>query len=67
MELSGVPFELVHNHTTMDAPETVYYIRSIPNIIISYPALNIHQLILKNGLPQIMTMMKIGGYLKIVN
>lgn len=24
---SGVPFKVVHNHTTVDAPETVYFIR----------------------------------------
>lgn len=26
---SGVPFELHHNHTTADAPQTVYYVRKI--------------------------------------
>lgn len=51
MELSGVPYDLVHNHTTMDAPETVYYIRSIPNVQISYPDINIHQLIIKKHIP----------------
>lgn len=25
--LSGVPFEIIHNHTTVDYPETVYYVR----------------------------------------
>lgn len=24
---AGIPFEAVHNHTTADAPETVYHIR----------------------------------------
>lgn len=24
---SGIPFEVIHNHTTVDAPETVYFIR----------------------------------------
>ena len=24
---SGVPFEIQHNHTTADAPQTVYYVR----------------------------------------
>ena len=24
---AGCPFEVVHNHTTVDAPETVYFIR----------------------------------------
>ena len=27
-ERAGIPFEVMHNHTTVDAPETVYYIRS---------------------------------------
>lgn len=26
-EKSGIPFEVLHNHTTADAPETVYHIR----------------------------------------
>ncbi|MCM1328071.1 MAG: phosphoadenosine phosphosulfate reductase family protein [Ruminococcus sp.] len=51
MELSGLPFDLVHNHTTMDAPETVRYIRSIPDIQIDYPATTIHQLIVKKHMP----------------
>lgn len=25
---AGIPFEVVHNHTTADAPETVYFVRS---------------------------------------
>lgn len=51
MELSGLPYDLVHNHTTMDAPETVYYIRSIPNIQIDYPETSIHRLIVKRHMP----------------
>lgn len=51
MELSGLPFDLVHNHTTMDAPETVLYIRSIPNIQIDYPDTTIHRLIVKKHVP----------------
>lgn len=51
MDLSGLPFDLVHNHTTMDAPETVRYIRSIPNIQIDYPDTTIHQLIVKKHMP----------------
>lgn len=27
-ERAGIPFEVMHNHTTVDAPETVYFIRS---------------------------------------
>ena len=51
MVLAGVPYDLVHNHTTMDAPETVYYVRSIPGIQITYPDLSIHQLIVKKRMP----------------
>lgn len=32
--LAGVPHEIHHNLTTMDAPETVAYVKSIPNVII---------------------------------
>ncbi len=64
MELSGVPYDLVHNHTTMDAPETVYYIRSIPNVQISYPDLNIHQLIVKKHMPPTRIQRYCCSYLK---
>lgn len=50
-ELSGVRFDLVHNHTTVDAPETVYYVRSIPNIQISYPNTTMWALIVKKRMP----------------
>lgn len=50
-ELAGVKHELHHNHTTADAPETVYHVRNIPNIIIHYPKLTIWQLIVKKGFP----------------
>lgn len=36
-ELAGVKYELVHHHTTVDYPETVQYIRSMPNIHVEYP------------------------------
>lgn len=49
--LAGVSFDLVHNHTTVDAPETVRYIRSIPDMIISYPEISMWKLIEKNGIP----------------
>lgn len=32
--LAGVKHDIVHNLTTVDAPETVRYIKSIPNVII---------------------------------
>lgn len=53
---SGVRFMIIHNHTTLDAPETVYYIRKkfaewtaqgIP-CKIYYPELNFWRLCLKN-------------------
>lgn len=31
-ELSGVKYELHHNLTSVDAPETVNYIKSIPGV-----------------------------------
>jgi 3'-phosphoadenosine 5'-phosphosulfate sulfotransferase (PAPS reductase)/FAD synthetase len=33
-ELAGVRHEIHHNLTTVDAPETIQYIKSIPNVII---------------------------------
>lgn len=33
-ELAGVKHDIVHNLTTVDAPETIRYVKSIPNIII---------------------------------
>lgn len=50
-ELAGVKHDIVHNHTTADAPETVRYIRSIPKIEISYPELTMWQLIVKKKMP----------------
>ena len=50
-ELAGVQYDLVHNHTTVDAPETVHYVRSIPNIQISMPKYTMWQLIVKKHIP----------------
>lgn len=50
-ELAGVKYEIHHNHTTVDAPETVYHIRSIPNVIVHYPKMSMWQLIVKKGFP----------------
>lgn len=50
-ELAGVPYDLVHNHTTVDAPETVYYIRTIPKIQIIKPEITMWDLIVKNRMP----------------
>lgn len=34
-QLAGVKHDIVHNLTTVDAPETVHYIKSIPGVIIN--------------------------------
>ena len=34
-QLAGVKHDIVHNLTTVDAPETIQYIKSIPNVQIS--------------------------------
>lgn len=34
-ELAGVKHDIVHNLTTVDAPETIQYIKSIPDVIIN--------------------------------
>jgi len=54
--LADVPHTLIHNLTTADAPETVYYVRSIPCIQIDYPALTMWDLIVKNGIPPLRNM-----------
>lgn len=36
-ELSGVKYELHHNLTSVDAPETIQYIKSIPGVSIDIP------------------------------
>ena len=49
--LAGVKHDIVNNHTTVDAPETVRYIRSIPNVQINYPKRTMWQLIVDKGMP----------------
>ena len=41
----------MHNLTTVDAPETVYYVRSIPNVIISRPEKSMWELIPEKLMP----------------
>lgn len=36
-ELSGVKYELHHNLTSVDAPETIQYIKSIPGVLVDIP------------------------------
>lgn len=50
-DLAGVRHDIVHNHTTVDAPETVRYIRTIPNIKIEYPEMSMWELIVKKLMP----------------
>lgn len=49
--LAGVKHDIVHNHTTVDAPETVYYVRSIPNVIIEKPEKSMWKLIAEKRMP----------------
>lgn len=48
---AGVPFVAVHNLTTVDAPETVRYIKSKPEVLIEYPKLSMWKLIVKHKTP----------------
>ena len=50
-ELAGVRYEAVHNLTTADAPETVYYVRSKPNVRIDRPEKSMWQLIPQKLIP----------------
>ena len=50
--LAGVKFEIHHNLTTVDAPETVYHVRSVvPKENIHMPKMSMWQLIVKKGFP----------------
>lgn len=50
-EIAGVRYELNHNLTTVDAPETVRYVKSIPGVKINSPELTMWQLIPKKLMP----------------
>ena len=50
-QLAGVKFDAVHNLTTVDAPETVRYIKSQPDVLINYPELSMWKLIEKKMMP----------------
>lgn len=50
-DLAGVKHDIVHNLTTVDAPETVRYIKSIPNVQIEMPKYSMWQLIEKKKMP----------------
>ena len=49
--LAGVKFEAVHNLTTADAPETVYYIRQQSDVRIDRPTITMWDLIPKKKIP----------------
>ncbi len=49
--LAGVKHENVHNLTTVDAPETVHYIQSLPDVDIDYPEISMWRLIPKKLMP----------------
>ena len=50
-QIAGVKHEIHHNLTTVDAPETVQYVKSIPEIIVHRPELTMWQLIVKKKMP----------------
>lgn len=50
-KLAGVNFEAVHNLTTVDAPETVKYVRSNPDVRINPPEKTMWQLIVEKRMP----------------
>lgn len=50
-QLAGVRYEAVNNHTTVDAPETVYYIRSQKDVRVEYPEKTMWQLIVDKMMP----------------
>ena len=50
-QLAGVKFEAVHNLTTVDAPETVYYIKSQSDVNIDNPQKTMWDLIVQKLIP----------------
>ena len=50
-KLAGVNFEAVHNLTTVDAPETVHYVKAQHDVRISRPAKTMWQLIVEKRMP----------------
>lgn len=50
-KLAGVKFEAVHNLTTVDAPETIQYVKAQPEIKINRPDKTMWQLIVEKRMP----------------
>lgn len=56
---AGIPFKVLHSHTTMDAPPTVYYVREVfkrlreegVKATIHMPEISMWQLIVKKKIP----------------
>lgn len=52
VKMAGVKYRAVYNVTTVDAPESVYFIRNnYPEVKFSFPKDNFFRLIEKNGMP----------------
>lgn len=51
LTLAGAKHELHHNLTTVDAPETVRYVKSIPEVIVDRPEKNMFSLIVEKMFP----------------
>lgn len=55
--LAGVNHEIHHNLTSVDAPETIHYVKSVPDVIIDIPhdndgnRVSMWSLIVKKGIP----------------
>ena len=50
-KMAGVSFTAHHNHTTVDPPELVRFVRSFPDVQINYPEKTMWQLIIENKVP----------------
>lgn len=50
-KLAGVNFEAVHNLTTVDAPETVKYVKTQPDVRIDVPDTTMWKLIVEKRMP----------------
>jgi phosphoadenosine phosphosulfate reductase len=69
---SGVKFDVQHNHTTADAPQTVYHIREVFARLesqgittkINYPKISMWDLIVHKGMPPTRLMRYCCSYLK---
>jgi len=48
---SGVKFDAHYNHTTVDPPELVRFIRQQPKVVSEYPDKSMWDLIIENGVP----------------